>query len=54
MAWQSNAIFYYLSSFQSCECDVYHRFVFFQIDRVVEELENRPELQHVVSVPVFC
>lgn len=29
-------------------------FVFFQIDRVVEELENRPELQHVVNVSVFC
>jgi len=29
-------------------------FVFFQIDRVVEELENRPELQHVVNISVFC
>lgn len=46
-------------SFQSCECDV-HRglliswflLVFLQIDRVVEELENRPELQHVVKTSI--
>lgn len=29
-------------------------FIFFQIDRVVEELENRPELQHVVNISIFC
>lgn len=28
-------------------------FVLFQIDRVVEELENRPELQHVVNISIF-
>lgn len=58
----SSACLPFPSCFQSGECNVPHKFAdlsvficflvfclfFFQIDRVVEELENRPELQHVV------
>lgn len=40
--------------FMTCLLISWVLFVFFQIDRVVEELENRPELQHVVNISILC
>lgn len=33
-------------------CIIFH--IFPQIKKVVEELEDRPELQHVVSISLLC